>query len=49
MRLLPMRPQNPDGAGKFLEISEAHSILSDPIKRRRYDAGGYEEQQQGYR
>ena len=35
--------QNPDGETQFIAISEAYDILSDPIKRTRYDAGGYDD------
>jgi len=35
--------QNPSGEEKFIEISDAYAILSDPLKRQRYDAGGYDE------
>ena len=43
MRSLPHDAQNPDGEEKFIEISDAYAILSDPLKRQRYDAGGYDE------
>ncbi|GAX73642.1 hypothetical protein CEUSTIGMA_g1093.t1 [Chlamydomonas eustigma] len=35
--------KNPGGEKKFLEITNAYEILSDPIKKRKYDVGGYEE------
>ena len=33
---------NPDASDKFVEITEAHDILSDPEKRHIYDVDGYE-------
>ncbi|MDQ3207670.1 MAG: DnaJ domain-containing protein, partial [Gemmatimonadota bacterium] len=30
-------PDNPTAAERFKEISEAHSVLSDPEKRKQYD------------
>src|SRR5512144_1894165 len=30
-------PNNPSAAERFKEISEAHSVLSDPDKRKQYD------------
>jgi len=32
--------KNPSGEEKFKEIAEAYAVLSDPDKRKNYDAGG---------
>jgi molecular chaperone DnaJ len=34
-------PNNPAAEESFKKINEAYSILSDPAKKERYDAGGY--------
>jgi len=38
----PDRSKLPDAEKKFKEASEAYAILSDPAKRRQYDASGFE-------
>jgi len=42
MKLHPDRNPAPDAEDKFKEISKAYAILSDPKKRAKYDAGGFE-------
>lgn len=37
----PDRNEAPDAEAKFKEIAEAYAVLSDPDKRRQYDAGGF--------
>jgi molecular chaperone DnaJ len=43
MKMHPDRNPAPDAEEKFKEISKAYAILSDPKKRARYDAGGFDE------
>lgn len=38
----PDRNKAPEAEAKFKEIAEAYAILSDPKKRAKYDAGGFE-------
>lgn len=35
-------PNNPAAEEKFKKINEAYSVLGDPDKKSRYDAGGYD-------
>jgi molecular chaperone DnaJ len=42
MKYHPDRNPAPNAAEKFKEISKAYAILSDPKKRAKYDAGGFE-------
>src|SRR5215471_16639977 len=35
-----LNPGNKEAEARFKEISQANDILSDPVKRRRFDAGG---------
>jgi curved DNA-binding protein len=35
-----VNPSDPEAAGKFKEINEAHEVLSDPEKRKKYDEFG---------
>jgi DnaJ-class molecular chaperone len=35
--------KNPSAGDKFKELSHAYTILSDPEKREKYDAGGVDE------
>ena len=37
----PDRNKSPEAEEKFKEISEAYAVLSDPEKRKRYDAYGH--------
>ncbi len=42
---------HPDKGGSeetFARLADAYGILSDPIKRRRYDAGGYDDDGSGH-
>jgi len=38
----PDKNKAPDAEERFKEIAEAYAILSDPRKREKYDAGGFE-------
>ena len=42
-----LNPNDPKAEDKFKEISAAYDILSDPEKRRRYDAGEIDEKGKG--
>jgi curved DNA-binding protein len=47
MRFHPDRnPDDPESEEKFKEIAEAYGVLTDPIKRREYDACGYSHNRQ---
>ena len=35
-----LNPNDPDAHRKFQEINEAHEVLSDPEKRKKYDQYG---------
>lgn len=39
--------KSPDAAAKFAEVNNAHEILSDPEKRKRYDMLGHDAEQMG--
>jgi molecular chaperone DnaJ len=40
MKYHPDRNKDPDAEEKFKEIAKAYAVLSDPAKRKMYDAGG---------
>jgi hypothetical protein len=40
-----MNPNNPKAVEMFKQISSAYEILRDPVRRRKYDATGYDESQ----
>lgn len=42
MKYHPDRNKDPDAEEKFKEIAKAYAVLSDPQKRKMYDAGGME-------
>jgi molecular chaperone DnaJ len=41
MQWHPDRNPAPEATDRFREIAEAYAVLSDPIKRQAYDAGGH--------